>query len=248
MDYNILEINNFLNLDDIDDVLIKIDNILKTELNYNAIVLQFKLFCIKNYYDKIKNTLNKNKIKKQDIINVIIRLCYYNNYDCIKFLVETTNILNSEDFNTIIINTCYLYNNKCIEYIYEKIDINTIKKNILYENLCSGGNYNILFKLINKNKAEFENYKDNLLLCSVKSNNIDLVNLFLNNYSFDSLHYAFYESYYLGNLDIIKSLHNKNININVDNNIIDKLNNDWYDDRHNINYGVIEYLNTSVIK
>ena len=231
--FRVAEINNLVSVDDIDEMLQYISN--ENDLNYDAIAFQFKLYCIKNELNKINEIINKQIITNKDIMHTIERLCYYNNVESIKILIDQLNI---DELNNIFIRCCGKYNNDSINCLSTKIDLNIINKNLLYENLCIGGNINLLQSFIN-NKNELESNKKLYLFSSIKSNNIELVKWFINNYEYDydSLYNAFYSSCFYGNLDIMKLF-----NVATDDTLLDNLNNDWYENRIQVNPGVINFI------
>lgn len=100
-------------------------------------------------------------------------------------------------------------------------------------------------KIYDNNFIEFEQYKNNLLLSSIKSGNIKLFKLFFDNYYFDNLYDVFYQSCYFRNLEILKLVHIKILNtkkFNINYNLINKLETEWLTNGIKINYEVINYL------
>jgi hypothetical protein len=231
--FRVAEINNLVCVNDIDSMIDYIST--ENNLNYDAIAFQFKLYCIKNYSIKINEIINKQIITNKDIMNTIERLCYYNNIESIKILIDQLNI---DEINNIFIRCCGKYNNDSINCLSIKIDLNIINKNLLYENLCISGNVNLLQSFIN-NKNELESNKKVYLYSSIKSNNIELVKWFINNYNYDydSLYNAFYKSCFYGNLEVIQLF-----NIKIDSNFINNLIIDWYDNRIEVKYDVINFI------
>ena len=231
--FRVAEINNLLSVDDIDSILDYISKVNEKNLNHDEIVFQYKLYCIKNNFNKINEIMNKKIIANIDILYIIERLCYYNNNESIKVIIDQLDI---NQKNYIFLKCCENYNNDSIHYLSTTIDLNIIDKNV-----CISGNINLLQIFINNNKNELEYNKNLYLISSIKSNNIELIKWFLDNYQYDdvdTLYSAFYTSCFYENLDIIKLF-----NINVDNNFLIKLNNDWYDHRIYIKHDVINFIN-----
>lgn len=230
-EFRVAEINNLIDAKDIDNILNYISK--ENYLNYDVIAFQFKLYCIKNDIIKINENINKQIITNKDIMYIIERLCYYNNIESIKILIDQLNI---DEINNIFIRCCKKYNNDSIKYLSNKINLNIIDKNKLYENLCLSGNIELLQSFIN-NKNELEFNKELYLISSIKSNCIELIKWFIDNYKYDSLYNAFYDSCFYGNLEVIK-LFNVKIDIIFVNNLI----NDWYDNRIEVKYDVINFI------
>lgn len=238
--FRVAEINDLLNASDIDSILDFISKLNEKNLNCDEIIFQFKLYCIKNNFNKINEMINQKIITKQHIMHIIERLCYYNNnIESIKILIDQ---LDKYEKNYIFLKCCEKYNNDSINYLSNTIDLNIIDKNVLFKNLCISGNIDLLQIFINNkvNKNELESDKNLYLISSIQSSNIELIKWFIDNYEYDdeTLYNAFYTSCFYGNLDIIKLF-----TINVDNIFIKKLYNDWYDNGIHSKYDVINFLN-----
>jgi hypothetical protein len=236
--YRVMEINNLVCVSDVDSMLYYISKLNEKNLNYDEIVFQFKLYCIQNNFNKINEIMNLKIIGNENIMYIIERLCYYNNIESIKIII---NQLDNNEKNSIFLKCCQNYNNDSINYLSKTIDLNIIDKNLLFRNLCISGNINLLQKFINNNKNELEYNKNLYLISSIKSSNIELIKWFIDNYEYDddALYNAFYSSCFYGNLDIIKLF----TVVNIDNSFINNLYNDWYDQGIQVRHDVINILN-----
>lgn len=239
--YRVAEINNLVSASDVDSMLDYMSKLNDKNLNYDEIVFQFKLYCIQNNFNKINEIMKMKIIGNENIMYIIERLCYYNNIESIKIIIDQ---LDNNEKNSIFLKCCENYNNDSINYLSKTIDLNIIDKTLLFKNLCVSGNINLLQKFIN-NKNELEYNKNLYLISSIKSSNIELIKWFLDNYNYDDdvLYNAFYSSCFYGNLDIIKLF-----TINVDEIFINNLYNEWYDHRILIKHDVINILNDRMDK
>lgn len=73
---------------DVDSMLDYISKLNEKNLNYDEIVFQFKLYCIQNNFNKINEIMNLKIIGNENIMYIIERLCYYNNIESIKIIIN----------------------------------------------------------------------------------------------------------------------------------------------------------------
>ena len=231
-EFNVLEFNNYLDNEHIDIIIDK----LSSDEKYKQSELIFKLYCIKSNYEKMKELINQNIFTNSTFTHILERLCYYNNLESIKFLLNNIK-LNTDEINDIFRYSSYYYNNESITYLFSLINLNTIDKNMLIINLCNSGNLILLKILISLDK--FENNKNEYLYYAIKSNNIELVKFLLSIYKNDNKNDLFFNSCLFGNLEIMELFYNEDVRLQ---NIIDRLINEWHDNRIPIKNNVINYL------
>lgn len=224
---NSLELKNLLDLNVFDNIIHELSN----NETYKNCDFLFRLYCIKGNFEEMTNIIKQNIITKDTYLYVLERLCYYNNIDSIKFLLNFIE-LNDEDVNNLFIKCSLDYNNESINYLYSLVNLETINKEEIIISLCSSGNLELLKTI------KFENNNEYIFL-AIKSNYVELVIFLLSIHNYPSINDIFYYACFNGNLDIIKLFKIDKLNYFE---FINRLCSEWIDNRIIIKKNVLDYL------